>query len=617
MERKTIAIIAACILLYLLWWPILDRLGLGKYNPSHRVPVAVDTTHGARKNAPAAGAPAATPAPASSAPAGAAGSGAPATLSALPFRPTEQALERSYVIETPLYRANFSNQGARLLSIELKRYASAHGVSNLSARARQPKHGEEVPAGDRVVLAGDPTFELSLGSGAALRSLARVPFAAAESLDAAGDVRALTFTARDSAGMLVRETWRVRPSSYALDLEVEIHRVPEAWRVSEYSLTMRSWPLVTERDFQSDDRVLRACSLVGTKIYREAAQSLRRGPSTHDGNVAWAGVQNRYFLAVAGVAQGAAHGAIASSDQRLIPDATLRMLTAGAKPIQNVAVNQLILALPGESSPVNRFVVYLGPSDYAMLSKVGEAQLVRAQDLGWGWLLPINHVMLGVLDWLFALTRNYGLAIILLATLVRVLLHPLNMTSMRSMRAMQKVQPEMDRLREKYKDDAQAMNTAVMALYKENNVNPAGGCLPMLLQMPVLFSLFQVLSNAIHLRQAPFVGWMGDLSAPDVLMTVGTFPIHLLPVIMALTGLLLQRFTPTNPQQAPSAYMMNVLMLVFFYGMPSGLVLYWTVMNLLSAIQQWLVLRQDGGEPVVVRTGEPEKPAKKPKARRG
>jgi YidC/Oxa1 family membrane protein insertase len=280
-------------------------------------------------------------------------------------------------------------------------------------------------------------------------------------------------------------------------------------------------------------------------------------------------------------------------------------------------VNQLVMALPGESSPVNRFVVYLGPSDYAMLSKIGEAQLARAQDLGWGWLLPINHLMLGVLDWLFALSRNYGIAIILLATLVRVLLHPLNMTSMRSMRAMQKVQPEMDRLREKYKDDAQALNTAVMALYKENKVNPAGGCLPMVLQMPVLFSLFQVLSNAIQLRQAPFVGWMGDLSAPDVLMTVGTFPIHLLPVIMALTGLLLQRFTPTNPQQAPSAYMMNVLMLVFFYGMPSGLVLYWTVMNLLSALQQWLVLRQDAGEAVVVRTGEPEKPAKKPRARRG
>jgi YidC/Oxa1 family membrane protein insertase len=214
--------------------------------------------------------------------------------------------------------------------------------------------------------------------------------------------------------------------------------------------------------------------------------------------------------------------------------------------------------------------------------------------------------MLKVLNWIHALLLNYGVAIIVLATLLRVLLHPLNMSSMKSMRAMQRLQPEMDRLRAKHKDDPTAMNTAIMTLYKENKVNPAGGCLPMLLQMPVLIALYQVLFNAIELRQAPFVGWMSDLSAPELLFTVANFPIRLLPILMALSGLLLQRMTPTNPQQAPTAYMMNVMMLVFFYNLPSGLVLYWTVMNLLSAIQQWLVLRQDGGAipaPVLVRQG--------------
>ena len=167
---------------------------------------------------------------------------------------------------------------------------------------------------------------------------------------------------------------------------------------------------------------------------------------------------------------------------------------------------------------------------------------------------------------------------------------------------MMKLQPEVDRLREKYKDDPQVMNTALMALYKDNKVNPAGGCLPLLLQMPVLMALYQVLLNALELRQAPFVSWITDLSAPEALFSVSGFPIRLLPVLMALSGFLLQKMTPMNPQQAPTQYMMNAFMLVLFYNLPSGLVLYWTVMNLLSAAQQWWVLRHDDTVVVVAGT---------------
>jgi len=466
-----------------------------------------------------------------------------------------------------------------------------------------------------VTLSGMPTFGIDLGSGASKVSLANADYAVAESTDAAGNIRVLTFTAQDTAGMRVRQTWRVRPDSYALDLAVEIQRVPSSLRLTDYSLTTRSWPLLTERDPQSDERMLRTCSLVGSKVYRDHAGGLQRRSATHEGNVAWSGVQSHYFLAVTGVLQGTSRATIAAAEQFPLKKDLLDRLPQGARPVQDVAVNSLVMALPGETSPTHQFVVWLGPSDYRALKKLGLAQLDRAADMGWGWLLPINHLLLMVLDWLFAVVRNYGFAIILLATVVRVALHPLNMTSMKSMRAMQKLQPESDRLREKYKDDAQALNTAVMALYKENKVNPAGGCLPMLLQMPVLFSLFQVLSSSIQLRLAPFVGWMNDLSSPDVLFTVGAFPVHVLPLIMTGTGFLLQRLTPTNPQQAPSAYMMNAVMLFFFYNMPSGLVLYWTVMNLLSALQQWMVLRQDDGQAVVVRTGETPGPRRKKSAR--
>ena len=138
----------------------------------------------------------------------------------------------------------------------------------------------------------------------------------------------------------------------------------------------------------------------------------------------------------------------------------------------------------------------------------------------------------------------------------------------------------------------------------------------MLLQMPLFVALYQVLFNAIELRLAPFVAWMQDLSAPDLLFTIGPLPIRLLPLLMAGSGILSQRVTPTDPRQLPSMYMMNVMMLVFFYNLPSGLVLYWTVMNLLTALQQWMVLRQDAAVPVPAAAAPARASTPGPKKRR-
>jgi YidC/Oxa1 family membrane protein insertase len=294
------------------------------------------------------------------------------------------------------------------------------------------------------------------------------------------------------------------------------------------------------------------------------------------------------------VSRGTAQAAVASSRTRPITREEARRLTGDQPAEQRVIVNSLVMGLPGETDPVNRFKVYFGPNEHARLAKLGLG-VERIVDLGWNWIQPFSKLLLVVLNALNTVVRNYGVAIILLATLVRVLLHPLNMMSIRSMRSMQKIQPEVERLRKKYEKDPQALNTAIMALYKENKVNPAGGCLPMLLQMPLFIALYSVLYNAIELRQAAFVGWIHDLSSPDVLAMVGPFPLHVLPILMTLSGLLSQWLTPTDPRQAPTMYLMNVFMLVFFYNLPSGLVLYWTVMNVLTALQQWLALREDGG----------------------
>jgi YidC/Oxa1 family membrane protein insertase len=325
-----------------------------------------------------------------------------------------------------------------------------------------------------------------------------------------------------------------------------------------------------------------------------------------------AAVQTRYFLGAIAVKNADARGVTTSAAKRPLSAEDRARLGPRSKPEQDVAQVSLISALPGRERPVHSYVVYFGPAEYFRLSALG-SQLERAVDMGWNWILPFSKALLSLLNWLYSVVRNYGVAIVLLATVVRVALHPLNVAGMRSMRAMQKLQPEMERIREKYKNDPQAMNSATMALYKEHKVNPASGCLPMLLQMPLFLALYQVLFNAIELRRAPFVAWMQDLSAPDTAFTVAGFPIRLLPILMTVSGLLQQMATPTDPRQRTTMYMMNVVMLVFFYSLPSGLVLYWTVMNLLTALQQWLVLRN---EPAPVPVAVPVKAAAPPGKRR-
>jgi YidC/Oxa1 family membrane protein insertase len=630
MDRKTWIAVALCLLFLVLYRPLLHWLGWDRYlapPPPPRV-TTVDSTRRdttAARAAPGAPAPAGTQAEVSP--------GVPnlvpadtTSLFAAPVQPPEAELRRSFEIETPLYRATFSNRGARLVAVELKRYALAQGLKGAGRATGRARPGAEVAVGDRVVLASDPLLGLDLGSKSETRSLANVVYAASESLDAAGQTVGLTFTARDRSGAFIRQTYRVRPGTYVLEAEVEIRGVPPSWRLSDYSLTMRSWPLFTESDEIQDARALRATSMVGSNLRRDHAPSLVGKPRAFDGNAQWASVQSRYFVVAAAVSEGSSRGVASSATRRsLTPGEQQRLPSFGVRTQMEVASNTLVMSLPSDLKPVNHFIVYAGPGEYARLAalKVGLERLV---DLGWVWLQPFSMALLWMLNWFFGVVRNYGMSIILLATVVRVLLHPLNMASMRSMRAMQRLQPEIERIREKYKNDAQAMNTAMMALYKENKVNPAGGCLPMLVQIPIFIALYQVLFNAIELRQAPFMGWIHDLSAPDLLFalapfkvagfTLGPLPVRLLPLLMTATGILSQRLTPSDPRQLPTMYMMNVVMLVFFYGLPSGLVLYWTLMNVLTAVQQWLVLQQDGGASAAVVVPAEATPSKGKSRRR-
>jgi YidC/Oxa1 family membrane protein insertase len=218
--------------------------------------------------------------------------------------------------------------------------------------------------------------------------------------------------------------------------------------------------------------------------------------------------------------------------------------------------------------------------------------------LNLGWFGPISLFLLWLLNQSHKVTGNYGVDIILLTILVKIAFWPLTQKSFQSMREMQKLQPEMAKLREKYKDDPKQMNTEIMELYKRHKVNPLGGCLPMILQIPVFFGLYQALSSTIQLRHAPFVGWITDLSAPERLPIMG-YGIPVLTILLGVSMFLQQKMAPPagDPTQQKVMMLMPILFTYMFIGFPAGLTLYWLTNNVLTIAQQYFVMRSVPAQP--------------------
>ena len=237
---------------------------------------------------------------------------------------------------------------------------------------------------------------------------------------------------------------------------------------------------------------------------------------------------------------------------------------------------------PGE---VGEYAVdfYVGPKDQAVLKELSE-YLDLTIDYGFLWMLA--KPLFAALQLIYDLVGNWGWAIILLTILIKIILYPLSATSLKSMAKMRTLQPEMLRIKELYGDDRQKAGQEQMAMFKKHKVNPLGGCFPMLLQMPVFIALYWVLMESVEIRHSPWMYWIQDLSAKD--------PLFILPLIMGASMFLMQKLqpTPTDPMQAKVFQWMPVVFTFFFLMFPSGLVLYWTVNNLLSILQQWIVNRQ-------------------------
>lgn len=238
------------------------------------------------------------------------------------------------------------------------------------------------------------------------------------------------------------------------------------------------------------------------------------------------------------------------------------------------------------------YVAFVGPKSLSILTSI-HPDLKGILDFG--FFSSIAFPLLKIMKWLYEIFANYGLAIIMLTIMVRVLVLPFNLMSYKSMKAMQAIQPQMQAIRTKYKEDPQKMNTEVMSLMRESKVNPLGGCLPMLLQLPIFFALYRVLGNSIELYQAPFMLWIHDLSLKD--------PFYVLPILMGVTMFIQQKITPTtmDPAQAKIMLFMPVLFSFLMISLPSGLTLYIFVSTLFAILQQKFFMREAATQTTSIR----------------
>jgi len=467
-------------------------------------------------------------------------------------------------IETPLFRAELDSRGGTLRHFELKNY----GVTSAPSSPRIVLTTGKAPFANALAT---PLRELGLGD------LSEAPFQIDEV-----DAREVTFSLERN-GIRLRKSYSFEPDSYAFQLRLAVANDSDAEIGPRYAV---SWPASIQPGNDFVEQSLEA--LHEGSIVREALSAFgQRGffggePETQKilrREVDWAGIGATYFVA-----------AVIPEDP-VQASAQFVATEPGRAGVVQIFFDPVVLP-PGKSAE-RIYRVYAGPKVPDYLEAVG-AGLIRSIDLGYSWLSPLVLAFGWLLHALHDVIPNYGLAIIVLTIMVRVVTTPLTMKQMRSMERMRALQPKLQELKEKHPDDRQKQSEEMMQLYRREGVNPLGGCLPMLLQLPVFIGLFYALRSSIDLRQAPFVAWIDDLSSPDVLFDIPGIgiPLRVLPLIMGATMVLQQKITPMQMDPAQAKMMMTVMpvmMTVLFYQFPSGLVLYWMVSNVLAiAHQMWV-----------------------------
>lgn len=484
--------------------------------------------------------------------------------------PAPRAGIREITVHTELYTAVFTEAGGRLKSFKLNKYRTANDPGS--------------PPKELVTAGSDKDLPLGLSFRAAQGPKLKKAYFKAdrEGLDltgAAGQGKlVMTFESPDHFQVI--KTYTFSAGSYLIDLEVRLRNLSPATIDDNLVLELTSGPFMKSKRYSFagfgaliDDDLQE----IDIDDLEDDLDYLKKKNYA----LAWAAYEDQYFLA-----------GILPEDQ----DKTRVAASAlGSRGVRIEFINPP-LVMPPQTEKVYRFTIFYGPKDYKVLKSLNNG---LSRCIYFGWFDILAKPLLIFMIWLHNYVSNYGIVIIIITILIKILFWPLTAKSYKSMKSMQKIQPKIMKLREKYKDDREAMNREMMQLYRTYKVNPMGGCLPMVIQIPVFIALYRLLDYSLELRHSPFWLWMDDLSAPDRLFHFAyKLPlmqeptgIPVLTLLMGASMLLQQKMTPTpgDPTQAKIMMFMPIFFTFIFINFPAGLVLYWLVNNLLSIGQQYLI----------------------------
>jgi YidC/Oxa1 family membrane protein insertase len=476
-------------------------------------------------------------------------------------RPARDA--RTVVVETNLYTATLSEDGGSMQSFVLKDYKETADADS--------------PGMQMVKVDAKEGFPLEFSWGSVAPS-ATFYDAGGSDVVFQGNTGTLTMTGVGN-GLKIERNYSFSKVNYLMELSVKVKNVSEGVLQGAAALHQSNVPF---REIKAGSRLLFAgpAYYMDESLTEVGSKDLEKGPSTITGQMDWAAYEGTYFISAFLPQDGSATSMTMSSFDE-----------EGIKMQLNSTLDTL---QPGEVKVYN-YKLFFGPKKLDILKSSG-SNLNKA--LNFGWFDVIAQPTLFLLNFFSGIFKNYGIAIILVTILFKAIFWPITQKGLKSMKNMQKLQPKMVKLKAKYKDDPAKMNQEVMNLYKTYKVNPLGGCLPMVLQIPVFFALYKVLLMCIELRHAPFMLWITDLSAPDRLFIGFDIPyVGGIPVLTLLMGgsmWLQQKMTPTtaDPTQAKIMMFLPVLFTFMFINFASGLVLYWFVNNLLAIFQQQMINRQ-------------------------
>ncbi len=387
-------------------------------------------------------------------------------------------------------------------------------------------------------------------------------------------------------GGFLKKSLTFFPNSYKILCSVDASNVPNGVLSDELSFGWVGGLRSTETNIEDDQVYFNAYAYLGGEQENLKVKEGKPETVTFNGYVDWTAIRTKYFVV-----------AILPDDPTSIRSVAL----SGKKDRDETYQTTFNFNTYKEST----FELYIGPLEYNRINNLGR-DLESIMDFGWSFIRPISKAILYALTEMHVYIPNYGFILIIFSVLIKLIVYPLTKKSYQSTAAMQKIQPELATIRDKYKNNPQKLNQAQMQLYKKKGVNPLGGCLPMLIQMPLLFALFVVFRTTIELRAEPFIWWIKDLSTPDAVINL---PFHIpiygshvaiLPIFMVVSMFIQQRMmsggVAQQPQQKTMQYFMTAFFFLMFNSFPSGLNLYYTLFNVLTILQQKLIPNTDTAE---------------------